>query len=467
MNLATQLARLDAVAQAELCESGEVTPEELFDAALERLDAVDPALHAVVTVQREFVPPPAGPLQGVPFLAKDSLPWPGLRWSLGSRLFAAQTTLQQTAYGRRLGAAGLVCVGKSAMSEFGLLASTESLLEGPTHNPWDLARSAGGSSGGAAAAVAAGIVPVAHVSDGGGSARIPASMCGVFGFKPTRGRTAPSSLATNDFLEMTADHCVSRSVRDSALWLSLTEDAEEEPIGFVREPLHRKRLRVATWTGTLVGEAPTPGVRRAHEEAIALLTAMGHDVEEVPAPVYETQALTEAFFLVAGAAVAGFVDLAERTREHRIPRDALEPFTWEVVERFRAAGGDEALPRARAAFARAAKTYAAAAGSRDVVLTPTLAQEPPPLGFLSPELGYEELLHRTARVNGYAPILNVTGGPAMSVPLATSREGLPIGMHLAAAPGADALLLALAYQLEEASPWADRWPPSALPQLER
>ncbi|MCP3145370.1 amidase, partial [Pyxidicoccus xibeiensis] len=282
------LARLDGMAQAELCARGEVSAEELFEACLARIDTLNPLLHAVVTVNRE--PPRAvkpGPFSGVPFLVKDATPWPGLRWSIGSRLFAKNVVPQQTPYGRRLEEAGLVCAGKTATSEFGLLGSTETLLEGVTHNPWDLSRSATGSSGGSAVAVAAGLVPLAHANDGGGSTRIPASACGLFGFKPSRERTMMASFATSDFGDMTSDHCISRSVRDSALFLAVTEDpTAARPVGFVREPIRRK-LRIATWTRTMMGEEPEPSVRRAHDEAVALLTELGHHVEPIAPPAFD------------------------------------------------------------------------------------------------------------------------------------------------------------------------------------
>jgi amidase len=453
------------MAQAELCARGEVSAAELLDACLERIDALNPLLRAVVTVERE-PPRPAksGPFSGVPFLMKDSTSWPGLRWSMGSRLFAANVAQQQTPYGRRLSEAGLVCVGKSAMSEFGLLASTETLLEGVTHNPWNLACSAGGSSGGSAAAVAAGLVPLAHANDGGGSLRMPASVCGLFGFKPSRGRTVPASFASSDFGDMTSDHCISRSVRDSALFLSLTEErSSEEPIGFVREPIAR-RLRIAAWTRTAMGLEPEPAVRRAYDDAVRLLTGLGHSVEPITPPLFDSSALGDAFFLVAGAAVAGIVERVDQTRDMPVQREELEPFSWALVETFLAYGPD-ALPWSRAVFAQAVHVYQEATRGYDVVLTPTVAAEPWLIGHLSPVLGREELLRRTARINGYAPIQNIAGGPAMSVPLYFPEDGLPIGTQFAAAPGADALLLGLAYQLEEARPWKHRWAPYSIPAL--
>lgn len=459
------LARLDGVAQAELCVSGEVSSNELFDACMARIDALNPLLRAVVTVANE-PPRPAksGRLFGVPFLAKDSMSWPGLRWSMGSRLFATNIAERQTPYGRRLAESGLVCIGKSAMSELGLLHSTETLLEGVTHNPWDLARSPAGSSGGSAAAVAAGLVPLAHASDGGGSIRHPASVCGVFGFKPSRGRTVPASFVSSDFGDMTSEHCISRSVRDSALFLSITEDRSSgTSVGFVRDPIARK-LRIATWTRTMTGMEPEPSVRRAYDDALSLLTDLGHVVEEIAPPTFDALLLSDAFFLVAGAAVASIVETIDQTRGDPVQREELEPFTWALVETFLARGPD-ALPRARAAFADAVHAYRDTTRGYDVVLTPTLATEPWPVGLLSPVLGREALIRRTARAVGYTPIHNIAGCPAMSVPLHFREDGPPIGTHFAAAPGADALLLGLAYQLEEARPWKDQWPPYSIPAL--
>ncbi|WP_375768830.1 amidase family protein [Archangium gephyra] len=459
------LAHLDGVAQAELCARGEVSPDELFDACMARIDALNPLLRAVVTVARE-PPGPAksGPFSGVPFLVKDSTPWPGLRWSMGSRLFAANAAQRQTPYGRRLEESGLVCAGKSAMAEFGLLFSTETLLEGVTHNPWDLARSATGSSGGSAVAVAAGLVPLAHANDGGGSLRVPASACGLFGFKPSRGRTVPAGFGGSDFGDMTSDHCISRSVRDSALFLSLTEDRSGgAPVGFVREPLARK-LRIAAWTRTPQGTEPEPAVRRAYDEALALLTGLGHLVVPIEPPSFDSPALGDAFLLVAGAAVAGIVESVDQTRDLPVQRDELEPYTWALADTF-LARGDDALPRARATFARAVHAYQEATRGYDVVLTPTLATGPWRLGHLSPVLPREELARRTAHAIGYTPLQNIAGCPAMSVPLHFPEDGPPIGTHLAAAPGADALLFGLAYQLEQARPWKDRWPPYSIPAL--
>ncbi len=462
VNDGSELAKLDAMAQAQLCASGEVTARELWDACQWRLTQLEPLLRVLVS-RAELGSPGPGPLGGVPVMIKDSSPWPGLPWTLGSRLFATRVTQQQTEYVKRLMGAGLNCVGKSTLSEFGLLASTESRLSGATLNPWDLARSPLGSSGGSAVAVAAGLVPLAHANDGGGSIRAPASACGVFGFKPSRGRTVSATRSTSDFSDMTSEHCLSRTVRDSARFLAITEESQHAgPIGFVREPSPR-RLRVAAFTGTMFGVEPEAEVRRAHEQAIALLSELGHHVEPITAPRYSAES-ADAYYVPAAAAVANIVETVDRTRGEPVQRDELEPFTWSLVDDL-ALRGPRALPLARQALQDAALAYRSATREFDVVLTPTLGRLPPPLGYLSPLLEPARLLERTREVLAYTPIHNVVGAPAMSVPLFWSDTGLPIGTHFAAAPGQDAMLLALAYELEEARPWRHHWPPFSIPAL--
>lgn len=461
------LARLDGMAQAELVARREVEASELLDAFAERFEALNPLLRAIPTVDLERARAAGarpGPFAGVPFLVKDATPYPGLRWSVGARLFRHNVAMQGVPYVDRIDQSGLVTVGKSATSELGLLGSTETMLEGVTHNPWDLSLSAAGSSGGAAAAVAAGIVPFAHANDGGGSIRIPASVCGVFGFKPSRGRCVPANMPS-EFGALVSDHCISRSVRDSALFLSVTEDRDGAlpPVGHVRAPVARP-LRIAAWTRTLMGDEPEPAVRRAHDEAVALCRSLGHEVELVAPPAIDGAALGDAFFLVAGSAVAALVEMVDRMRGHPVQRDELEPFTWAIADEL-ARRGPGALGGARAVFAAATEAYLAATRPFDAVLTPTLATLPWRTGHLSPVLPREELLRRTARSVGYTPIHNIAGCPAMSVPLHWTDGGGPIGAHFAAAPGADALLLGLAYQLEEARPWRDRWAPFSYPLL--
>jgi amidase len=464
------LARLDGVAQAQLVADGELGAAELLDAAQRRLELVNPLLHAVVSsdfeAARERVERGvSGPFAGVPFLFKDLCAYPGQRCSFGSRLFARNVARGGSPFTERVDGAGLVTIGKSATSEFGLLGSTETLLEGVTHNPWNLAWSAAGSSGGAAAAVASGIVPLAQASDGGGSIRIPASVTGLFSLKPSRGRCVASSLASSDFDLLMSDGCISRSVRDSALFLSLVEDAESglPRLGHVREPSARK-LRIGYQSTTLIGSQPHSDVARALEASVALCRELGHEL--VPAPPLDIDglALSRAFFSLAGATLSGMARAVEGALGRRIGEEDLEPFTRALISRARAATNDVS-GEARAAFELMTARYLAALAPFDVLLTPTLAQPPWAVGWLSPTRDVDELIARTEAAACYTPIQSVAGCPAMNVPLYWARGDAPIGSHFTAAPGAEATLLELAYQLEEARPWAERWAPYSAVQL--
>lgn len=464
---AREIALLDATAQAELVARGELTAAELLDAAEERVNRLEPLLHTMATVafdRARAARPAKGPFHGVPFLLKDTTPYPGLRWSLGSRLMRRNMAAPPTPFGARVDAAGLVVIGKSTMSEMGLLGSTETLAEGITHNPWDISRSATGSSGGSAAAVAAGLVPIAHANDGGGSIRIPACANGVFGFKPSRGRTVTALVGRSDFGDMTSDGCVSRSVRDTARFLSLVEDdVTAYRMGFVAGP-DKRRLRIGAWSQTFDGREPAPEIQRAHDATVALLAELGHHVEEAKPPVFDAEPLGDAFFLVAGAAVADLVQLVNSTRGKIVREDELEPFSWALARRA-IERGPAGLAVARDELAKAARAHLEAVSAYDVTVTPVLATQTWRIGHLSPLVPADELIRRTAETLGYTPIHNVAGTPAMSVPLHTSRDGLPIGAHFAAKPGDDAILLALAYELEAARPWADRWPPVSAPMV--
>ncbi len=459
------LWKLDGVAQAELVANGEVRPRELVEMALTRIDALNHELGAVVGLDRELALARAegdleGPFAGVPFLVKDVLPYPGFRCAFGSRLFAQNVARDHTPYTAAIEAAGLVPIGKSATSEFGLLGSTETALEGVTHNPHRLTHSAGGSSGGAAAAVAAGLVPFAHANDAGGSIRLPAALCGLFGFKPSAGRTLPGVAVKNDFVDLTNDHCISRSVRDSARFLAATEDpAARECVGFVSEPLTRS-LRVGVYTTSLLGAAAPKSGAAAVERAAGLCSELGHVVRTVDPPPVDGEALSKAFFTVAGSAIASVLDMVSGMTGQPLPDGAVEPFTSELVAWYRQLPAG-AVAEARKTFEEAASTMRTFLSEHDAVLCPTLGVEPPEIGFLSPNLPRQELLRRTERLAGYTPIHNIAGAPAMSVPLHVTEDGLPVGAHFAARPGQDALLLALAYQLEEAAPWRDRWPVGA------
>jgi amidase len=468
MHSLDHLARLDGVAQAQLVAQGELTALDLLDACQRRLELTNPVLHAVVThdfeaararAQRDLT----GAFAGVPFLFKDLCAYPGLRCSFGSRLFKQHVPTSGSPFSERLDAGGLVTVGKSACSEFGLIGSTETLLEGVTHNPWGLTLSASGSSGGAAAAVAAGIVPLAHASDGGGSIRGPAASAGLFGLKPSRGRSVPSSATSSEFDALVSDGCISRSVRDTALFLSLVESSSAlPPLGHVRGPSGR-RLRIGYSSTTLIGTQPEAECLRALESTVQLCQELGHRLEAAPPPRVDGHALSRGFFTFAGSALAGMVALLEPMLGRHVGKGDLEPVTLELIL---AAG--EALAQGvdvRATFESATRAYLDALAPYDLWLTPTYATRPWDLGWLSPLLPRAELIARTEQAVCYTPIQNIAGCPAMSVPLYWAPGDLPIGSHFAAAPGREDLLLGLAYELEQARPWAERWAPYSFVRL--
>ncbi|MFO0576178.1 MAG: amidase family protein [Polyangia bacterium] len=471
---------LDAVGLAERVRRGAVSPLELVDAAIRRIERLEPQVNALVSTDFEAARararalsqgprPPAGLLAGVPFLLKDLLAYPGQRFTLGSRLFARQVAPAGSPYTERLDAAGLITLGKTTTSELGLLGSTESLLSGVTRNPWSRLHSATGSSGGAAAAVACGMVPMAHASDGGGSIRIPASACGLFGFKPSRGRCAKA--AESDLFGLISEHCVSRSVRDSACLLAVTEATQvtqeatasgSAALGFVRGPAPR-RLRIAAYSETLLGRKAGSDAQAALRATIALCRDLGHEVHEVDgvaAPRIDGAAISEGFFTLAGAAMAGLADLLT-PQLGRPPGEAeLEPFTLELIDWYRGLPAD-ALQRTQAVIARESAAMTEFLSRWDVALCPTMPEPPPRLGELAPGVGRAELIRRTEVLAGFTAVHNMAGVPAMSVPLYWNQDGLPIGSHFAAVHGADATLLSLAYELEAARPWWSRRPPLA------
>jgi amidase len=452
------LARLDGIAQAELVARGEVSAAELIQAAMRRSAALDPQLNAVVTeafdrALARVAAGVSGPFGGVPYLLKDLTDWQGVRCTHGSRLFLDSVSERSGPLVVASEATGLVVLGKTNTPEFGLLPSTESLALGPCHNPWDAVRSTGGSSGGAAAAVAAGIVPLAEASDGGGSIRIPAACCGVFGLKPSRGRVLDTGDEPGAW-DIDVHHCVSRSVRDSALLLAHTERVAPLPqVGFVRDPV-RTRLRIAVSTQTPRGEEPEPEVRDAALAAAHLCASLGHIVFEA-APAYSGEAFIEHFLTLWAHGPAGLVEqLGARGVD---PAAVLEPWTLGLAAEYRAKPLGS-LAAALAFFAETEHTVDAFFDGADVWLTPVLAAAPPPLGELAPDVPFATLRERCIRWVAYTPIHNVAGTPAMSVPLGWSTGGLPIGVQFAARRGGEATLLALAYELEAAAPWVERWP---------
>jgi amidase len=462
---ADPFSAMDATAQAALVRQGQVTPLELVDAAIGRIEALDPKLNAVVTRAFEHARASAvnpaladGAFKGVPFLIKDLLEYPGLPYMAGSRILRGNISHFHSDYAGRIDAAGLVVLGKSATPEFGLIPTTEPLLGPPTRNPWDRRMSCGGSSGGSAAAVAAGMTPFAEASDGGGSIRLPASICGLFGLKPSRGRNVESR-AEPRVPDVSVDHCVSRSVRDSARFLSLTERRDAAaplaPVGYVSGPSNA-RLKVALAINDTLGATPSPEVQAAIHATAALLERLGHKVEIAAVPI-DGHAFLRHFRTIWAAGAAGNVRTFQQKLGRRPDGTMMEPFTLAFAEEFAGLATD-ALPNALAYFPKMSAAVGGFFDRYDVLLSPVLSRPTVELGFIAPTVPKDLLWGRLVDYAFYTAWQNIVGSAAMSVPLGWSRAGLPIGSQFTAAVGAEGRLLALAYELEAARPWKDRWP---------
>jgi amidase len=474
-----RIAALDATEQAALVRSGELTAADLVSSAITRIEQANPALNAVITTAFEqalgFVADgaPSGPLGGVPFLLKDLVAEAaGMRYAAGSEFLRDHRSTVDSELVVRLRRAGLVVLGKTNTCEFGMVPTTEPLRFGATRNPWDLNRTIGGSSGGSAAAVASGMVPMAHANDAGGSIRIPASCCGLFGLKPTRGRNPLGPLYGDAYGGLGVEHAVTRSVRDSAALLDATAGpapgdpcAAVGPVGglsaggFAAEVSQPPgRLRVAVTTATPEGR-PVPGeCAAAAQDAAALCEELGHEVVERDMTEL-TPEVGKAIGTVFSAATAWSVDVWAH-RLGRTPQDGeLEPFTRLLYDHGRKITAPDYL-LAVTTLQLFGRGVAEAFESFDVWLSPTLAQPPLPLGVMvgTPDAPYAG--NDAAAGFSAFPLVaaNITGGPAMSVPLHWTASGLPVGVHVTAAVGCEATLFRLAGQLEEARPWAGRRP---------
>ena len=469
-----EIATLDATAQAELVRRCDASPLELVDAAIARIERLDPKLNAVVTKlfdrarDRARAHMPEAPFRGVPFLLKDlHAAQKGVRMTQGSAFLKDYVPDYDTELVRRVEAAGFIVVGRSSTPEFGIAPTTEPALFGPCRNPWDLSRSSGGSSGGSAAAVAARIVPMAHASDGGGSIRIPASCCGVFGLKPTRARVTSAPKVGEGIGGLTAELCVSVSVRDTAAFLDVVSGpapgdpyfapAPERPFtGEVRrEP---GRLRIALMIEPTNGAPVDAECRSAARSAADLCADLGHVVEEARLPLSDPAGFSSSFVTVWATGAAVNLATAERAVGRRPTKDDVEPMTWALAELSRSSSPADFVMALRN-LSQCAREMATLFERFDVLLTPTLATPPVELGAL--ESPATDPLRGFIKAGSYAAFtmhFNVTGQPAMSVPLYVSEAGLPIGVQFVGRYADEATLLRLAAQLEQARPWTGRVP---------
>ena len=462
------LGDLDGVAIAARIRAKEIKPIEAVDAAIARAEAVNPQINAIVTpmydrarAQAKAMTMPFGPFAGLPTFIKDLNDIEGVATKSGSRAFANNIAKSTSPYVAAVLRSGIIPIGKSTTPEFGFTATTEPVLGGPTRNPWNLEHSSGGSSGGAAALVAAGVVPVAHASDGGGSIRIPASNCGLFGFKPSRVRMSGARDASEP-ISISVNNCVSHTVRDSATWFAAGErrgpDAAYPQVGLISAPTKRKlRIGVAI-DGMIPGQKAHPDVRATAEKAAALCRTLGHEVFDYT-PKLDGPAFAQAFSLYWAAGAAQIV-AAVAKQAPGVPLDALlEPLTLKLAEMYKAApkgAGDQAVATLKTADAAYAAMFAS---DIDVMLSPVLALPPVKIGEIAPTRNFEDMWALVNSYVAYTPVENAAGAPAMAVPLGFSQTGLPIGVQFAAAKGNDALLYGLAYQIEETAPWKGKHPP--------
>jgi amidase len=487
--------KYDGLGLAELVRKGEVSPSELIEMSIERIEQLNPRLNAVIYKMYDSARKaaedslPDGPFQGVPFLLKDLLAeCAGVPMQSGCRFLKGFVPDHDSEMITRFKAAGLIIVGKTNTPEFGLVPVTEPELFGPSCNPWDLTRTTGGSSGGSAAAVASGMVPMAHGNDGGGSIRIPASCCGVFGLKPTRGRNPMGPDRGEVWHGLVSDHVLTRSVRDSAAMLDATAGPETGAPYYVPAPSRPfleevgadpGKLRIAFSSAPLLPAKVHDDCVRALQKTVTLCRELGHEVVET-APQIDGKAFAKAFLTMICGEVKANIEEAEVPLGRKASFKDFEPGTWAaglLGKRIKAAEFSKAIRLIKSSARPIGRFFE----NYDIFLTPTLATPPVRTGALQPGkaetvamnvlgrinagrlinalAGIEALAEQTFKFIPYTPVFNATGQPAMSVPLYRNDAGLPIGMHFVGRYGDEATLFRLAGQLERAVPWFDRRPP--------
>jgi amidase len=469
-----ELLQRSAGQLAALVRARDLTPRELVEASLRRIDELEPRVNAFTHVAHEaalaeaetIMPGDPRPFAGVPIAVKDNRPVTGMPLTMGSDLFGDFVPDHDAYLVRRLREAGFVIVGKTSMPEMGILPTTEPRRFGPTRNPWDLERTPGGSSGGSAAAVAAGMVPVAHGNDGGGSIRIPASCCGLVGLKPARGRVSVGPDGGQSFL--VCDGVLTRSVADTAQVLDVLSGPERGDASWAPPPpaagytalveVDPGRLRIAlALNPPLDGATVDPVCEQATRDAAALLESLGHHVQEVTAPWSGLDLLPD--FTRAFGPLVSFTTWVGGRIAGREPTDEdVEPLTWTLWEHAREQDTIKYLS-AQARLESIARSILQKLSDYDVVLTPALARRPVPIGEIN-GVGPDPMAKY--RTSGYftpfTAIVNVTGQPAIALPLYHGEDGLPTAVQLIGPPAREEVLLSLAAQLEAALPWADRSP---------
>lgn len=450
------LGDADAVEIARRIRVGEIHSREAVDAAIARCERIEPLLNAVAAesfdqARLDAEQDRSGLLAGVPSFIKDTDPVPGVPMRFGSRGLPTTPADYASPFVHQFLGTGLISLGKTTTPEFGLTGTTEALVYGPTHNPWARGFSPGGSSGGSAALVAAGVVPIAHANDGGGSIRIPASCCGVVGLKPSRGRL--ETIEGYELLPVKIVHhgVVTRSVRDTAAFLYAAERIRRNrslpEVGLVQGS--GRRLRIGFYSDIDEGVPAHPECVAAVEAAAALCERLGHSVEPVPRP-FDDRFHEDFFYLWATLAFA-ITRFGRQLIHPEFDRHQVEDFTEGLADFFKK--NARHVPAAIVRLRRFAHEYAAGHDRYDVLMNPTVAMPPPEHGFIGPDVPFDQALERLKWFIPFTPVQNVTGTPAISLPLALSKQRLPIGVQLSAPLGEDRTLLELSLELEEAAPW--------------
>jgi amidase len=472
----TDLTFRSAGELAALVRSGELAARELVQASLDRIEALDEQVNAFVHVDAEGAlaaadavqPGDERPFAGVPIAIKDNVPVAGMPLTFCTKLFGDFRPDHDAALVRRFREAGMIIIGKTALPDFGILPTTESARCGPTRNPWDLSRTPGGSSGGSAAAVAAGMVPVAHGNDGGGSTRIPAACCGLVGLKPSRGRVSKAPDVGESFLSI--DGVLTRTTAETAELLDVLEGYElgdsnwaPPPDGPYASAAGRapQGLRIGlALEPPLESATLDPIAERVTREGAELLESLGHRVEEV-SPPWAQPGLLELFSAAFGPLVCMTIVFASAIAGREPGEGDLEPLTQMMWDRSRQLNAPRYLAASTQlqGLARAIVTYCE---PYDAILTPSLAQRPVEVGTMNGTLpDPDDTFRRSGQFTPYTAIANVTGQPAISLPLAHGDDGLPVGVHFIGRPLGEDTLLALSAQLEAARPWAERRAPTS------
>lgn len=455
------LGHHDAVALAGQLQRGEISATALVQAAFKRLELVNPALHATVCLQEEAALAQASfydnlgnfrAFQGIPAFLKDNLDLQGLPTRHGSAAMPDTARKHTSAVAQQIIDTGLVLLGKTKLPEFGLTATTEYSKAEPAHNPWNIGHSTGGSSGGSAALVAAGVVPIAHANDGGGSIRIPAACCGLVGLKPSRGRLAMNEMAKSLPINIVSDGIVSRSVRDTAAFFALAEEHYKNPtlppLGHITTP-GRKRLKIGMFTQKISGDETDNACVEAVHKAAALCEELGHEVQEIKVPI--SAQFADDFLLYWGMLAASISHLGKLAVDWHMDTGKLEPLTDGLAKHF--TRNLLKFPFALRRLYQFEAQYATAFADLDVLLSPTLGQPAPPLGYLALDLPFEQARERLVNFASFTAAQNVAGAPAISLPMHHTAEGIPVGVHFAAAMGHEFRLIELALEIEQAQPF--------------